>query len=620
VRAFLGLRRNVQREAESTSAEDSAVRGELTTGALVAAGTERKPDLVVHSEDLPATAEALRDLLAASGRLFDRGMLPVRVVKPADAGPPSTMRLTKHNVVVEAHRLCQPVKFDADGNRKPVTLPDRVAQMYLDMVGEWNLPLLAGVSTAPLLSGYGSIRTADGYDPATALWCCNIPTLRLPAQPSRTDAEAALRRLRHTFRTFPFADAVRCRDATLGVEVVDITAPPGPDESAFLVALLTAVSRASLWLAPGFLIAAPAISGAGSGKGLLVRAICAIAFGIRPRAFTTGGERHELDKRLAAELVEAQPALFLDNANGTALRSDTLASVLTERPARVRILGETRMVQLNSTAFVAVTGNGLTVTEDLARRFILTELDAHCEDPESRPFPAGFLDKIEQQRADLLAAVLTIWRWGRENASELVRGKSLGSFETWAEWCRDPLLALGCHDPVERVSEVKQRDARRQVVADLYTIWWERHGHKPIAANELHDDVKRMADPQGRGRQYLASHLEKLAGTRMAGFVLTRQAPAGKWGAATYALKRTDKEEQWDRGQSPEDGSHDHPDGPCAPYAEGGHSVRENVPHASMAPVERDGGSMSHPDAVGHRDHRPDRPDAASPDTIYTSH
>src|SRR5262249_56331485 len=92
--------------------------------------------------------------------------------------------------------------------------------------------------------------------------------------------------------------------------------------------------------------------GAGSGKGLLVRAICMIAFGNRPRAFTAGSERHELDKRLAAELIEAQPVLYLDNANGTVLRSDLLASVLTERPARVRLLGVSRMVPLNSTAFV----------------------------------------------------------------------------------------------------------------------------------------------------------------------------------------------------------------------------------------------------------------------------
>ena len=59
-----------------------------------------------------------------------------------------------------------------------------------------------------------------------------------------------------------------------------IDQPPGLDESGFLLALLTAACRPSLWLAPGFLFTAPDVSGAGSGKGLLVRAICAIAYGI----------------------------------------------------------------------------------------------------------------------------------------------------------------------------------------------------------------------------------------------------------------------------------------------------------------------------------------------------
>jgi hypothetical protein len=492
-----------------------------------------KPDLPVHASNLPATAEALRDLLAASGRLFDRGM-PVRIIKPADGGPPSATRLTKYRVVVETHRLCQPVRFDAKGERQPITLPDRVAEMYLDMAGEWELPPLAGVSTAPLLAADGNVRLADGYDPETDLWCCHVPMLKLPAHPSRVDVEAALSRLRAAFRTFPFGDASRCWDASLGVEVVDLLEPPGRDESALLLALLTAVCRPSLWLAPGMLFTAPAVSGAGSGKGLLVRAICAIAFGIRPRAFTTGGERHELDKRLAAELIEAQPALFLDNANGVTLRSDTLASVLTERPARVRVLGETRMVPLNSAAFVALTGNGLTVTEDLARRFIFCELDARCEDPETRPFAAGFLEDVEARRSELLTAPLTIWRWGRQNT--LARGKPLGSFEQWAEWCRDPLVALGCRDPVERIEELKASDPRRQRIAELFRAWWEHHGAAPMKVNDLADLVKEVADPQGRGRQYLATFVSGLAGTHAAGFALTRQEPVGKWTAATYAL------------------------------------------------------------------------------------
>lgn len=499
------------------------------------------PELVVHTGNLPVTAVALRDLLAKSARFYDRGG-PVRVVPPADGdcGPPSAVPFTRSYVVVVAHQLCRPVKVNSTGERTAVTLPDRVAQMYLEMVGEWRLPPLTGMSTAPLLSGDGTIRSFDGYERETGLWCARVPTLAVSEHPTRIDAVAALRLLRGAFRTFPFGDGRGMRDAVLGVDVIDEGWPAGQDESAFLTALLTAICRPSLPLAPGLLLNAPAISGAGSGKGLLVRAICTIAFGVIPRAFTTGGERHELDKRLAAELVDAQPVLFLDNANGIALRSDTLASVLTERPTRVRVLGETRMVLLNSTAFIAVTGNGLTVTEDLARRFITCNLDPRCEDAESRPFPAGFLSYIERRRAELLTAALTIWRWGRQSANELKRGKPLGSFEMWAEWCRDPLVDLGCCDPVERIEKLKAQDPRRQRIAELFRAGWENHASAPMKANDLAEAVKTIADPQDRGRQYLATFLSGLAGTHAAEFILTRQEAAGKWTAATYALTKAE--------------------------------------------------------------------------------
>lgn len=517
---------------------DGVSQGPGDAAGFVAEAVTGRPQLIVYGSDLPATARSLRDLLAASGCLFDRGV-PVKVVQSADRGPPEAVRLTVNSVVFEAHRLCCPIKQNEKGMLIPVTLPDRVARMYLDMTGEWGLPPLYGIATAPLLASDGTVRTAEGYDRVTGLWCSTVPTLKLLDQPMRADAEAALRLMRETFQTFPFADSARRWDGELGVDVLDLDQPPGRDESAFLAALLTAVSRASLWLAPGLLVIAAAISGSGTGKGMLVRAICAIAFGIRPRAFTAGGERHELDKRLAAELVEAGPALFLDNVNGTILRSDTLASVMTERPARVRLLGETRMVPLNSTAFIAVTGNGLSISEDLARRFLVCELDAQCEDPERRPFAAGFLDRIESRRADLLSAALTILVWGRQNASGLARGRPLGGFETWCGWVRDPLVTLGCRDPVERIEEVKANDPHRRRVSELFQTWWHHHGDQPMKVADLADSVRTAADPQGRGRQYLAAHLSRLAGTRAAGFVMTRQEAAGRWGATTYALQQT---------------------------------------------------------------------------------
>ena len=498
---------------------------------------ESKPELTVHAGNLPATAAAIRDLLATSDRLFERG-IPVRIVHQSNAAMPQALPLTRNNVVIEAHCLCQPKKTKPSGEIMDVTLPDRVATMYLDMVGEWDLRPLDGISMSPVLAADGDLRAIEGYDAQTRLWCYRPPSLALPQRPTRADAEKALRLLRHTFRTFPFADSERTPDPDLGVEVVDISTAPGRDESAFLTALMTACCRSSLWLAPGVLVTAPTLSGAGAGKGLLVRAACTIAFGTPPRAFTTGGKQDELEKRFGAEFVQAQPAVFLDNANGLALRSDTLASVLTERPAGVRVLGETRMVQLNSTAFVAVTGNGLTLSEDLARRFIVCELDAHCEDPETRSFPTGFLDEVEQRRAELLTAGLTIWRWGRQNGSALSKGKPLGSFERWGEWCRDPLVALGCCDPVERIESLKANDPRRQHIVELFAAWWEHHSETRVAASQLADAVKAIADPQNKGRQYLASTIAAKVGTNAGGFVLTRHVGGGRWSTATYVLNK----------------------------------------------------------------------------------
>ncbi len=185
----------------------------------------RKPELVVDDGNLPATAEALRDLIAASGKYYDRDG-PVRVVSSTTDGSPTVMRLTKHNVVMETHKLCRPVKLTPDGP-KNVTLPDRLAEMYLDMYGEWKLPPLDGISTAPLLSADGSIQWADGYDDKSKLWCSNIPKLAPPTRPSRAEAEAALLLLREAFKTFPFSDAVRRPDDAPAVEVVDIGSAAG---------------------------------------------------------------------------------------------------------------------------------------------------------------------------------------------------------------------------------------------------------------------------------------------------------------------------------------------------------------------------------------------------------
>jgi putative DNA primase/helicase len=476
---------------------------------------DTRPALIIDTGDLPRVARQLRDIIAKSCQFFDRGG-PARISWQASEKVPIVVRLNIHGVVRAAHQVCRPINMEA----KPVTLPERVASLYLDMSGEWHLLPLVSISTAPILAKDGTIQTVTGYQTATGVFCCNIPDLNIPARPTRAEAETALATLRNAFRTFPFSDAKRKSEN--GVDVVDLDLSLGYDESSLLCGLLTAICRQSLWLAPGLLLNAPSISGAGTGKGLLVRAIASIAYGMLPRPFPPGNDRHEMDKRLVAEVIQGNSIVFMDNINGTTLKSDTLASFLTERPSQVRILGRSQMVQLELASFFALTGNGLVLSEDLARRFICVELDARCEDPEQRQFPPGFLEDISARRPELLAAGLIILRWGRQNADAIEHGKALGSFENWAVWVRDPLVALGCRDPVDRISEIKARDPERQRVIALFGAWHDAHGDNPVKVTELAEAVRLIADPNNRGRQYLARTIGALAGTRLGGFVLER--------------------------------------------------------------------------------------------------
>jgi hypothetical protein len=68
-------------------------------------------------------------------------------------------------------------------------------------------------------------------------------------------------------------------------------------------------------------------------------------------------------------------------------------------------------------------------------------------------------------------------------------------------------------------------DPHRRQTVELFQAWHAHHGERPITAADLAEPVRALVDPQGRSRQHLVSQLGKLAGTRIAGFILTRQAP-----------------------------------------------------------------------------------------------
>ena len=403
-----------------------------------------QPRLKIDRVNPHLTVCALEDILSESNCIYESNGL-VEIVEDQLTGRKVTKAIDVNRIILLAHQQSRPyvVNYAGEGSysEKNATVPKAIASMMLSSYTGGKFPHLKAIISTPLLSESGSISCGNGYDPDTCFYLDHIPEMdaSLPARPTLNDAQLALNTIRKAINTFPFADADTLPDAK-GIDFVDQRTPPKLDESSCITALMTAVVRPSLSLSPAILITAAETSGAGTGKGKLARCMFAIAYGHQPSAITAGPNSEELEKRLAANLISGCSCVLIDNANSLLLKSDLLASVITENPSQIRLLGQTRLVNTSTSCLIVITGNGLRVTEDLARRFMEVRLDAGMEDPETRPFAGDIVAEIAASREKLLAACLTIFRFGRQN--NLPGGRPLGGFEQWCRWVRDPLLAL----------------------------------------------------------------------------------------------------------------------------------------------------------------------------------
>jgi hypothetical protein len=128
------------------------------------------------------------------------------------------------------------------------------------------------------------------------------------------------------------------------------------------------------------------------------------------------------------------------------------------------------------------------------------------------------------------------------------------------------------------------------MTTELFNAWWENHGTSAKKASELADPVLKIIDPHERGRQYVSGQLEKFTGTRVGGFLLTRNKGENYREAATYRLEQTE-------APSAESPSLDTPDGTLAKAREAGAFFRLD-PLGDLFIVEWPGPSHPNLDAA----------------------
>ena len=444
--------------------------------AIVASVREQngtRPNLDVVPGEIDQLATTSEAALRESGLpIFQRGtsiVVPISHSVPAAHGRMTIAAGLKDlSTIGMVDHLAQAACFQRwnakEKKMKPCDPPSIVASMILSRGGHWTLPSVAGVITTPTLRPDGSMLTAPGYDAATRLYHVPDPALRLPTikpKPSRADGEAGLALLNSLLGEFPFVAPV--------------------DRAVALSGLITPIMRGMLPVAPLHAIRA---STAGTGKSFLVdlASACSTA---RPCPVLAAGEKDdETEKRLVGVLLAAFPIVSLDNCNGD-LGGDLLCQAIEHPLVRVRALGGSDIMELESRATFFATGNGLRVRGDMTRRTIICTLDANVERPELRTFAQDPLQRVLDDRGAFVAAALTIVR-AYLAAGQPDRIKpAVASFPDWSNTVRSALVWLGCADPAATMEQARDDDPELNDLRQVIGAWHATFQDSPTATREV---------------------------------------------------------------------------------------------------------------------------------------
>lgn len=370
-------------------------------------------------------------------------------------------------------------QIDRNGRHFEVFPPSEVVR---NVLAEPSLPLptIDRIVTAPVFANDGSFDTTLGYQPKARVFYApkkGFAILPVPTKPSENDVERALALIFDDVLTdFPFAGESDRAHALAGM-------------------LLPFVRNMVDGPTPMHLVDAPA---RGSGKTLLAQAMI-FPSAERTAVATEARSEEEWRKRIGSFLSTGPQAVLLDNLKKH-LDSAALDAVLTAEMWTDRLLGRNdKQIRYPNKALWIATGNGVTLSIDLARRTVPIGLDANMEQPHTRPTDTfkhrNLQGWMKQHRGDLVwACAVLVRRWIAANRPD-GNTPPLGSFESWSATLGGILEVAGIdgfligHDEFQSNFNPESTSWR----AFVYS-WWDDHQDSLVRAGELVSTYDRLDD------------------------------------------------------------------------------------------------------------------------------
>jgi len=270
--------------------------------------------------------------------------------------------------------------------------------------------------------------------------------------------------LRHLYREFQFKEPER----SLAVAVA-------ASETLFARRLLS-----PFWTRPGFFYTANA---AGGGKTVAADAAIAPVLGKSPRTQFPRKEE-ELEKLLLAEVLSGSGCLFFDNVKG-AINSASIEGILTSHNFKGRILNQSKTFEGDNNLVLFFTGNGVTVSEDLARRVLFVELfqpEARSQDRKfETPLSVGYL--LEHRREILAALWQIVDSWDKAGRPE--GSTTHASFPEWSRIIGGMVEHAGFASPVTAPALSNGGNQDLEDMMELVKLIRQTNANRPIDFEKL---------------------------------------------------------------------------------------------------------------------------------------
>nr|WP_321464597.1 DNA-primase RepB domain-containing protein [uncultured Desulfobulbus sp.] len=423
-----------------------------------------KPVIRVVSGELHRVVDAAERELARGGNFYQYGGMIASVSTDPSTGNPSIAAIGMSALTRQLSVIAIWEKSTSGKGWTRCDPPTRHTSILYDSKHFQYLPPLAGVARQPYFrESDGGLVIEPGYDERSKMFGVFDPRqFSIPQELSFDAAQAALVLLEDLLVEFHFVSPA--------------------DKSAALSAIFTAVVRPTLPHAPAFHVKAPSY---GSGKSYLCELIGAFASPGSNAKVSYPKTSEEASKAILSLLLTNPAVIEFDDMDTDWIPHGIVLRTLTAENITDRILGYSKTATVSTRTLFLGSGNNVGPVRDLLRRVLTIQVDPRSSTPATIQYQGTPVEQVRKERGKYVAAVLTIIQAWRQCGAPKTEVESIVSFGgAWSDYCRQPLLWLGCPDPASTLLEQVKHDPDADALGCLMFEWRHRFGSAPTTVRK----------------------------------------------------------------------------------------------------------------------------------------